>query len=218
LREVAAGSIDLPVLPVVVVALAVAGLLVAERRGWRAGIWATKPLAAVGFVAAAVGWGALETTYGRIVLGGLLLSLAGDVLLIPRSATVFRAGIASFLLAHVAYGVAFLARGVAPAAGGAALAAAALPLALVFRWLAPHVEPAMRPAVYAYMAVITMMVASAGGMVAAGGPPIALAGAIAFYLSDLSVARDRFVVESFANRAWGLPLYFGAQLLIAASV
>jgi hypothetical protein len=31
------------------------------------------------------------------------------------------------------------------------------------------------------------------------------------------VARDRFVRHEFANRAWGLPLYYGAQLLIAAT-
>jgi len=32
------------------------------------------------------------------------------------------------------------------------------------------------------------------------------------------VARQRFVAKSFSNKLWGLPLYFGAQLLLAASV
>ena len=41
---------------------------------------------------------------------------------------------------------------------------------------------------------------------------------MAFALSDLSVARDRFVRPGFANAAWGLPLYFAAQLVIASSV
>jgi uncharacterized membrane protein YhhN len=45
-----------------------------------------------------------------------------------------------------------------------------------------------------------------------------LAGAVAFYLSDLSVANDRFVHESFFNKLWGLPLYYAAQILLAASV
>jgi hypothetical protein len=40
-------------------------------------------------------------------------------------------------------------------------------------------------------------------------------GALAFTASDVSVARDRFVQPAFHNRAWGLPLYFGAQLLLA---
>jgi hypothetical protein len=39
-----------------------------------------------------------------------------------------------------------------------------------------------------------------------------------FYASDLAVARDRFVARVFLNRAWGLPLYFGGQLVIAASM
>jgi hypothetical protein len=40
---------------------------------------------------------------------------------------------------------------------------------------------------------------------------------VAFAASDVSVARDRFVREDFLNRAWGLPLYYGGQLLIALS-
>jgi hypothetical protein len=40
----------------------------------------------------------------------------------------------------------------------------------------------------------------------------------AFAISDLSVARERFIAPTFANLAWGLPLYFAAQLAIGASV
>jgi hypothetical protein len=39
-----------------------------------------------------------------------------------------------------------------------------------------------------------------------------------FALSDISVARDRFVSKAFANRAWGLPMYFAAQLILASTV
>ena len=31
-------------------------------------------------------------------------------------------------------------------------------------------------------------------------------------------ARDRFVAEEFANRVWGLPLYYAAQVALAWSV
>jgi len=48
--------------------------------------------------------------------------------------------------------------------------------------------------------------------------PWILPGAVAFYASDLAVARHRFVTETFSNKLWGTPLYFGAQLLLAASV
>lgn len=43
-------------------------------------------------------------------------------------------------------------------------------------------------------------------------------GAVAFAVSDISVARDRFVKRAIANKAWGLPLYYTAQLLFAMSV
>jgi len=43
-------------------------------------------------------------------------------------------------------------------------------------------------------------------------------GAAMFALSDVSVARDRFVAKAFVNRAWGLPLYFAAQLILASTV
>jgi hypothetical protein len=48
-------------------------------------------------------------------------------------------------------------------------------------------------------------------------PTAVMAAAVAFYLSDVSVARDRFVAPGFDNRIWGLPLYYGAQLLFALS-
>ena len=43
-------------------------------------------------------------------------------------------------------------------------------------------------------------------------------GGVLFYLSDLAVARHRFVAPGFVNRAWGLPTYYLAQLLIAYAV
>jgi uncharacterized membrane protein YhhN len=43
-------------------------------------------------------------------------------------------------------------------------------------------------------------------------------GCLAFCVSDLAVARERFIVDSFWNKAWGLPMYFAAQCLIASSV
>ena len=54
--------------------------------------------------------------------------------------------------------------------------------------------------------------------VAAGAPPTLALGALAFAASDVSVARERFVAPAFANGAWGLPLYFAAQLVLAGSV
>jgi uncharacterized membrane protein YhhN len=196
----------------------VCGLLVAEYLGSRVGVWITKPLTSTGFVGAAVSAGAAESGYGNMVLVALGLSWLGDVLLIPKDERVLRAGILSFLLGHVAYAGGFLVRGVDFGWMIGALIVVAPPAALVLRWLAPHVPPEMKSSVSAYVSVITLMVATAAGTVGAAGNPAILAGALAFYLSDLSVARDRFVAPSFVNRAWGLPHYYAAQIILASTV
>jgi len=194
----------------------VAALLLAEARGSRTGVWLAKPLASVGFVALALACGAADTPYGRAVGVALGLSLAGDVLLIPqRRPGLFRAGILAFLLGHLAFVGAFAVRGLAPLPTCAAAAASALPAALLLRWLAPRLPRDLRIPVFAYVAVISLMLAAAAGSVAAAGDARILVAALGFYLSDFSVARDRFVAPGFANRLWGLPLYYAAQLLFA---
>jgi uncharacterized membrane protein YhhN len=203
---------------VVATALAVAALLLAERRGQRAGVWVAKPLASTGFVALALLRGAADSGYGRWVLAALVLGWLGDVLLIPKGAKrSFAAGLGCFLLGHLAFAGAFLARGVAwPWLAGGALAVGALAVP-VLRWLSPHVPGSLRGAVYAYVAVISAMVAAAAGSFGAAGGPTLLAGALGFFASDLAVARERFVTKSFANKLWGLPLYYGSQLLLAST-
>ncbi|HLE96752.1 MAG TPA: lysoplasmalogenase [Candidatus Thermoplasmatota archaeon] len=193
----------------------VAGLLVAERRRFRPALWATKPGASAGLVLLALAGGAPDASWARWVVVGLALSFVGDLLLIPASQRVFRAGIAAFLLAHVAYVVAFVAHGVAWPWVLAAASALVAPGWLVARRLLPRVPRPLFRAVGAYMVVISAMVAAAAGAVGAGAPPWVLAAAVAFYVSDLAVARHRFVVEAYVNRAVGLPLYYGAQVAFA---
>ncbi|NNL66552.1 MAG: lysoplasmalogenase [Myxococcales bacterium] len=199
--------------------IALAGLLAAEWRESRAGIWLAKPLASLGFLVAALGAGALDDgagAYGRWVFAALVLSFLGDVLLIPPA--TFLAGLVSFLLGHVAFAVAFGVRGIDPIWAAGSLPFAAVAVAGALRWLRPHVEPAMRMPVQAYVAVISAMVIAAVGAVGAGGPVAIALGALCFYVSDLAVARQRFVARTFWNKTWGLPLYYGAQLILASTV
>jgi uncharacterized membrane protein YhhN len=194
-------------------------LLVSGWRAYRPGIWVAKPLASAGFIAAALACGAAESAYGLAILAALVLSFLGDVLLIPEGAgPPFLAGLASFLLGHVGFAVAFLVSGVS--VPGAALTAVVLaaPIVLVLRWLGPHVPRDMKAPVWAYVAVISAMLIAAAGATLAGGTPGMLAGAALFYLSDLAVARDRFVSPGYRNGLVGLPLYYGAQLVLAATV
>jgi len=204
--------------PVALCAVAVAGLLVAERRGSQPGLWLTKPVASAAFIWLALASGALDSAYGRWLLAGLALCMLGDVLLIPRDRPgVFRAGVFAFLLGHVAYCAAFLTQPMSSAglvAGGVLLVVV---VGWVLRWLSGSLPSGMVGAVRTYMVVIGIMSTLACGVTAAGGPWQVAVGALAFTASDVSVARDRFVRHEFVNRAWGLPLYFGAQLLLAVT-
>ena len=70
--------------------------------------------------------------------------------------------------------------------------------------------------------VLSAMVACACSVFERGDLPweariMVMAGAITFYLSDVFVARDRFVKNEFLNRALGLPTYYTAQFLLAFS-
>lgn len=173
-----------------------------------------KTLASLGFLGAAIVAGAFDSFYGQTLFIALAWSFLGDVLLIPKgSRPAFLLGIAAFLMSHLGYVMVFRLRGL----DLTAMLIAALPLALVgwliWRWLAPRVTGAMRIAVQLYIAVITLMVACAIGTVAHTWHVLPLLAATLFWLSDITVARQRFVVRSFWNRAIGLPLYFAAQHL-----
>ena len=204
--------------PYLLCAVAVAGLLWAEYRGSRRGLWLAKPVASLAFIWAGVAAGALDSSYGQWVLAGLVLCLLGDVLLIPlERPAVFRAGVFAFLLGHVAYSAAFVTQplDMFGLAGGAVLLAVVVGGVLL--WLASSLPADMVWPVRIYMIVIGVMSTLACGVSAAGGPWAVAVGALAFTASDVSVARDRFVQQEFLNRAWGLPLYYGAQLLIAST-
>jgi len=177
-----------------------------------------KPVASAGFVGVALSAGALDTHYGSWIFLGLLLGAAGDVLLLGASQTAFLSGLAVFLLGHVAYVVAFATLGVDSGVSLIAGSVALVVAAIVFVWLRPHLPPAMVAPVIGYIVVISAMLVTAVGAVVAGATAMIVVGAAVFYLSDLTVARDRFVAPGFANRLWGLPLYYAGQLLIAWSV
>ena len=73
------------------------------------------------------------------------------------------------------------------------------------------------------MVVITVMVCAASSILGVpdlnlSGRVMAFSGAVAFYFSDVFVARDRFVKKEFINRLVGLPMYYVGQFLIAFSL
>ncbi len=208
-----------PSLYALVTVVTTAGLVACDAANWRVGRAILKPIAATGFVLTAWAAGALDSTYGRWIFVGLLLSWVGDVALLAReSPGLFKLGLVSFLLGHVAYSIGFVARGIAPGVALGAAAALAVPAAIALRWLGPHVSDSMQIPVKAYVTIITVMVLLAIATVAEVGNGWIVVGAVMFYLSDLAVARERFVVRSFWNGAWGSPMYFLGQIVLALTV
>ena len=199
-----------------------AGLVVALLGEYRSSTSVTiagKLFAATAYIAAALSLGAMLTTYGRVMLLGMGFCWLGDLFLVSRkSRLLFLSGLVSFLVGHVVYTLAFVIRGVDTGAVLWALALMALFGWRVGAWLYPHVDQKMRMPVWLYLAAISVMMAMAAGTQSFNSNILIVAGAILFVLSDLAVARNRFVESSFINRAVGLPLYFSAQLCLAASV
>ena len=178
-----------------------------------------KVVAASAYIIAAVVLGAFETTYGRLLLCAMAFCWAGDLLLVSRrSRNLFLSGLTAFLLGHVVYSVAFSVRGFE--VGATLLVAAVMGLFTwrIMSWLKPHLDVRMKLPVLAYILAISVMMATAAGSWAGYGSLALLLGAVLFVVSDISVARNRFVAPGFINRAIGLPIYFTAQLLLAATV
>jgi uncharacterized membrane protein YhhN len=153
--------------------------------------WISKPLPLVLLIATAVALEPVDPAVRTWFVVALALSLAGDVaLLAPRG---FVAGLAAFLLAHVAYTVGFVVGGLAPPA----LAAGAVSMIAFDVVVGPRLVRALGAGgrsrlagpVVAYIAVISMMVATAAGSL----QPVALVGAVLFAASDTLLAEGRFV-------------------------
>lgn len=177
-----------------------------------------KLIASSAFVSVAIASGALQTTYGRFLLAGLVLSWCGDMFLIGMSRTAFLSGLVAFLLAHIAYVTAFIRLGYDRTWTLAAAVPVTVIAIVIFTWLQPHIPAELDMPVRAYVAVISLMVIFAFGTRGAGGPVLILVGAVLFFLSDLSVAALRLVQTDFPTYIWGLPFYYGGQLCLALSV
>ncbi len=177
-----------------------------------------KFVASTAFIALALRAGALESLYGKFILAGLALSWCGDMLLVGTSEMFFLAGLVAFLLGHVAYVSAFVAHGY----GRSWVVLAAIPITAiaiaVWAWLEPYTAANLSIPVRAYIAVISLMVVFAIGTRGAGGPWLIVAGAILFFLSDLSVAALRIVQTDVATYVIGLPFYYAGQVCLALSV
>jgi uncharacterized membrane protein YhhN len=164
--------------------------------------------AALGFLLL---YAALGSHVSWFLISALTLSLLGDVyLMLPDQ--LFPAGLAAFLLAHLAYVGAFDATLLARSVWFVVVAAASLPLALRILRAVPEIP--LRIGVGVYMAAISLMVASALG----AGLLAAIVGALFFFVSDALIALNRFVTPFASARLAVIVTYHIGQLLLVIAL
>ncbi|CAN5119059.1 lysoplasmalogenase [soil metagenome] len=161
----------------------------------------------------------------RLILAGLVLSLAGDVFLLwPQQG--FLPGLVSFLLAHLAYIGAFCVP-VRLAASPRVFIAYGVIAALILWQLWPGIPAPLRGPVVAYVVCLAAMAAQAGawwrqraGSGSADEPLARLAaiGGVLFMASDSLLATNKFALELPLASLWILATYWAAQWCIASSL
>ena len=190
------------------------GNWISVARKLQTGIYIAKPLTLVLMVGAALALDPMSSTARTWFVIALVLSLAGDVfLMLPTDA--FVPGLASFLLAHVAYVV-----GLNQDSDGRWLFA--LPVVLIAGVLGTRLVRGIRAGgqnelvapVIAYVLTILVMVSSA----VASGNAVGAVGAVLFMTSDSLIGENRFV----AARPWQpvaiMVTYHVAQALLVISL
>jgi uncharacterized membrane protein YhhN len=195
------------------VAAGCGGMLLA----WMTGNGAFVPALRYGASASAVGLAlacGFGTRYGRWIIVAVMCCFAGDWLLAERG---FLPGLIAFLIGHIAFITAFSVRGVSVKALALAGAALTIPACAVLVWLHSEVPSKHLAPVVAYLCVISLMAAFAFATSARRTAPLITLGALAFYVSDLFVARTTFIQGGFINALLGLPLYYASLVLFALS-
>jgi uncharacterized membrane protein YhhN len=198
--------------------LIVSGLVVSEYYNFKIGEYIFKPVAALSFVFISFKLGALESGYGRLILFSLALCAVGDILLLNRKLKIsFFCGMLVFAIAHLLFSLAFIKSSTFDFASLVTF----LPLIMIlgcinFMYLLPRVPHKFKPFILLYGLAIFMMITSAYTFMYE--QKLILIAAIFFVLSDIFVAKDRFIKRSTKNALLITPLYFAAQGLFAFSV
>src|SRR4030043_1396469 len=198
------------------------GLLYYEKKKDRAPLLIVKSILSLLFVVTALLQPYSVPAYYHYLLVGLIFCLVGDVCLALPQKKAFMGGLVAFLVGHLLYILSF---------------SSLIPIshwfssglfiffgisALIFFWLRPHLKSMLIP-VLIYILVITIMAIGALAVFwkssfQVSGRVLILAGALCFYVSDLFVARHRFIKEEYRNRLFGLPLYYTGQFMLAFSI
>ena len=207
---------------VILAVILLVGLLYFEKNGNQKGKLPTKTILSGLFIFAALVQPHPIPAYFYLLLLGLIFCLGGDVFLALPQERMFLMGLVSFLLGHVFYIACFYYLADLSHWTWIGGIVAIVVSGGVFFWLRPHLGSMLLP-VIAYIVVITLMLIGAWTVLGDAnvkftGRVVIFVGAVSFYVSDLFVARDRFIKTEFKNRLVGLPLYYFGQFLLAFSV
>ncbi len=200
-----------------------AGLLISEKKESLKGILSTKPFLSALFILVALIQPHFHLSYYHLILCGLIFCFIGDICLaFFFHRLVFTLGLAAFLIGHLFYTAAFFVSAGTTAGTWISFAAITPLSGIVFMKLRPHLG-SMKGPVIAYIVIISFMVIGAGSLsfcreFSLSDRLLVLLGAVLFYISDLFVARHRFVKKTIINRYAGLPMYNAAQFMLAFSV
>jgi len=197
------------------------GVLYYEKKKDRIPLLITKSALSLLFVITALLQPHPVPGYYHYLFIGLVFCLIGDVCLALSQKKAFMGGLVAFLVGHIFYIFSFISLAVISdwiSIGGFIIFAIS---ALVFFWLRPHLKSMLIP-VLLYVLVITVMASGAWAvfwksLFLISGRTLILVGSLCFYISDVFVARNKFIKEEYRNRLFGLPLYYTGQFLLAFS-
>lgn len=159
---------------------------------------------------------------------GILFSMAGDVFLMISLDRLFLAGLAAFLLAHVAYVIGFNLPLPALTSWGVILAiligfGGARVIRRILSEAISKGQGRMRIPILLYSMVISLMLLSATMKLAdltwnAGAALLVSLGAFLFYLSDIILAWNKFVAPIQHGRIYNIAAYHLGQIVLIAGV
>ena len=197
--------------------------LVIEFLDIQEGRYLVKPLICIVLMGYLVNTTKLTGNFSKLIFGGLLFSLVGDIALIfaGNGGTFFMLGLGTFLIAHILYSLAFFRDyrydpQASKKFGHFMLFTMAVFTSGMYFWMRPYLGEMKFP-VMAYMIIISIMAILAGyryGRVNLESFRLILGGAVFFIISDTLLAVNKFVEPFLYSGVLIMATYMVAQYLI----
>jgi uncharacterized membrane protein YhhN len=146
------------------------------------------------------------------LVGALLCSVCGDILLDLPYTNVFIVGLVAFLVGHLFYTVLFFRHAKSPDGFGKLIIAVLVIFSGVMIWIFRGISPALFGPVVLYVLVIITM--SIGALLVPAETHMLFRGTLLFIASDVVLAVNKFLFIIPYGRVINISLYFIAQFII----